>query len=512
MKDITELPNDIFLLIVTQLSPRDLILGRRVSRQWHAAFTQAELARHVLLLHYPRASEIRSIKSERDADWACLLAKIAARYHFLKLGRPRSIEKLSLAQSFVRPEWARYHPVAPWKRHLQFEDKTAPFHYPDKLWTFDEGILIFPSAKLQRYALYDLASGVVGDISFQPVGKIVRRIRLKEKVLIVEWCEKDAYHQLNENETVFRHFATAYDLTQDESGSWTTHFRNEWRIHFLGMPLNSRDRFYSTHSATHYALYIWQPNRSAWGEDEPIEALAIWDISSPSPYQPSEDTTGKNKPSETAEGPRVLKRFSFADLDFYKIRQRASPTLRELRLDENHVYFVEEDHRWLVGEQSSPSLPRLHKVKTVGIPFAAGPRWEDECGADGDMNLSFCERGIDSRHPRHAPCWRHEEFPYLTITEAADLAAGVRYTARHCFMLETISINIRPKIHVKGPGYEISLQDDLWQQLLAKGSIHGNEHWLVGENVDREIVILHFDQQMSTLDQGGVHRELGLDA
>lgn len=174
------------------------------------------------------------------------------------------------------------------------------------------------------------------------------------------------------------------------------------------MPLNSRDRFFSIHSATHYALYLWQPNRSAWGEDEPIEALAIWDISSPSSYRPSEDPTGTSKPSDDLEGAKVLRRLSFAELDFYKIRQRASPTLRELELDESNVYVIEEDHRWMTGAQSSMTLPRLHKVKTVGIPLAAGPRWEDECGADGDINLSFCERGTDSRHPSIAPCWRHE--------------------------------------------------------------------------------------------------------
>jgi hypothetical protein len=183
---------------------------------------------------------------------------------------------------------------------------------------------------------------------------------------------------------------------------------NEWKIHFLGMPLNSRDRFYSTHSSSHYALYLWQPNRSAWGEDDPLEALAVWNISSPSHYRPSEDPTGKGKPASESEGPKVIRRFSFADLDFYGIRQRSTPALRALELDENHVYFVEEDHRWLIGPEASHNHPPLHKVKSVGIPFAAGPRWEDECGADGDVNLSYCERAMDSRRPRFAPCWRHE--------------------------------------------------------------------------------------------------------
>ena len=174
------------------------------------------------------------------------------------------------------------------------------------------------------------------------------------------------------------------------------------------MPLNSRDRFFSSHSPSHYALYLWQPNRSAWGEDDPIESLAIWNISSPSQYRPSKDPTGKAQPSIDSGGPKVIKRLSFTDLDFYQVRQRSTPVLRGLELDENHVYFIEEDHRWLVGQEASHYLPRLHKVKTIGIPFAVGPRWEDECGADGDVNLSFCERIADSRYPSIAPCWRHE--------------------------------------------------------------------------------------------------------
>lgn len=46
-----------------------------------------------------------------------------------------------------------------------------------------------------------------------------------------------------------------------------------------------------------------------------------------------------------------------------------------------------------------------------------------------------------------------------------------------------------------GPGYEISLRDDLWQQLLAKGKICGDERWLIGENMNQEIVVVHFDRE-----------------
>jgi hypothetical protein len=174
------------------------------------------------------------------------------------------------------------------------------------------------------------------------------------------------------------------------------------------MPLNSRDRFFSTHDTQHYALYIWQPNRSAWGEDEPIESLAVWDISSPSAYRPSQDPAGTHKPAEDTEGPKVIMRLSFSDLDFYGVRQRATPVFQRLELDENHVYVIEENHRWIVGEQATYTLPKLHEVKTVGIPFVVGPRWEDSCGVGGDEDVSFCKRPSDNRGPHIPPCWRHQ--------------------------------------------------------------------------------------------------------
>jgi hypothetical protein len=60
-------------------------------------------------------------------------------------------------------------------------------------------------------------------------------------------------------------------------------------------------------------------------------------------------------------------------------------------------------------------------------------------------------------------------------------------------MLETISINIKPKVEKNGPEYEISLRDDLWAQLLGNGKICGDERYIIGENTTREIVILHFE-------------------
>lgn len=205
--------------------PTKLILCRGITRSFHAAFTESELCRHALLESFPRAREIQA--GIELVKWSDTLAKVAARYYHLRPGHPRSIETLSLGRSFVVPAWARYYPVAKWGQHLQFEESTAPFHYPDTLWTYDKGLLIYPCTKSQRYMLYDLESEEVrGEIAWQPEGKIMRRMSLKDNVLIVEWCEQDPYHQLNENEVVYRHFATAYDLVQNiRTQRWSTVFR-----------------------------------------------------------------------------------------------------------------------------------------------------------------------------------------------------------------------------------------------------------------------------------------------
>jgi hypothetical protein len=224
--NITTLPYDLFLLIVAYLSPTDLILCRRVSRPFYSVFTDSQLCLHLLQQHYPRAREVRDLAIEHGRDWSGVLSKVAARYHYLKSGKPRSVEKFALGKSFVVPKWARYYPISTWHHLLQFEEKTAPFHYPDSLWTYSDGILVFPSVDAQKYMLYDLSNGSLGEFDFQPESKIVRRIRLKDKVLVVEWCEQDAYHQLNESEMVYRHFATAYNLVQSvQTGKWDAVFR-----------------------------------------------------------------------------------------------------------------------------------------------------------------------------------------------------------------------------------------------------------------------------------------------
>ncbi|KAK3329000.1 hypothetical protein B0H66DRAFT_507045 [Apodospora peruviana] len=749
MRDITELPRDLFLLIIASLSPRTCIRCRAVSRQWFAAFTSQDISLLLLRWNFPRCREMRLLAAAPSASllsssssspihnnlsvelacfarethsWSATFASVARRYHHLRSAKPRVIEKLDLAGRSSKSSIFSFQGVATWNRYLRLDDRTANFHYPDPAWSYsrEDGVLVYPAETSSSegtgyvYQILDLATRTHVPVPFDVRQKHVRRVRLAQGVLVFEWAEALPYHQLNDREVVHRHFVTAFDvvriLSEGTGWTWTARFRSEWKLHFLGLPLNRSDRFFSAHTATHYAVYFWQPNRSLY-QDDPIEQLAVWDISSPSPYRPSEDPNGDKRPvvdralstptglwngtngrstqhiglvatvstdslpdtkslekesssslATATAGPQVIRRMAWRELGFYNLRQRATPQLRNLALDDRNLYFVEEEHRWADGQHSSLSPPRVHMVKCTGIPIiptpatttttttspanrpflsvidnssssalsiiiegpVLGPMWVDSCCADGDVNMNFCRRiapatasiehfrdffataslstiaafttstspqrlrevlhlrsaafangwpwtevspqfgketipminnNIPSllmlsqpqRWPGWAPCWRHDDFPYLTVAEMVDFAAGVRVTARHCFMLETLSVHVRPaSISVKGapplslPGSvddsdddddtelfysaisgeqsgstsgfrrrrkrkplstagdaagrteEVHFSDDMWSQLLAKGHIAGDERWIVGEEEGGRVTIVRF--------------------
>ncbi|KAK9417202.1 hypothetical protein SUNI508_09006 [Seiridium unicorne] len=527
-KQLIDLPNDLFLLVLSYLSPEDSIVCRRVSRIWHRTFTSDNLAWYLITLHFPRSREMRmaATSSERP-DWAGMYGEVARRYHHLGMAKPRLTEKIAISNE--QKDSQLHVGVAPWSRILRFNDYTAAFAHRDPTWSVADGLLVYSDVD-GRYVAYDLETKHRLLIPFDTANKTVRRIRLAAGVLVIEWCEREPYHQLNDRETVHRHFTTAFNVERcaprsssrsprfsvlrsiSDTSNWSITFRSEWKIHFLGLPLNRHDRFFSTHTATHYALYIWQPYRSPWGEGDPLEQLTIWDISFPSQYRPSEDPTGSQKPDSDL-GPSVIQRLSWRDLDFFGLRQRDTPCFREILLDDHNVYVHEEEHRWLAGPQSSLVHPRHHLVRCIGIPMVGiGPRWYDECCADGDVHMSFCPRSGSMARlvgddltpaytcawPGFAPCWRHEEFPYLTMSEMVDSAAGVRIVARQCFMVEALSVFVLPRISIKQEDddgveeTEIRFADDMWGELMGKGRICGDERFVVGEDMRGELTVVHF--------------------
>lgn len=72
------------------------------------------------------------------------------------------------------------------------------------------------------------------------------------------------------------------------------------------------------------------------------------------------------------------------------------------------------------------------------------------------------------------------------------------FSARQCFKMKAITINIKPSPGVTESDLDIAFPDDFWQLLLAKGKICGEERWLIGENAQKEVVILYFDRESGT--------------
>ncbi|KAK3310045.1 uncharacterized protein B0T15DRAFT_22221 [Chaetomium strumarium] len=690
MTDIVELPYDIFLHIILYLPPRTCVRCRAVSRRWRDAFTSEHTSQLLLRWNFPLCRELRlksaaassssslvalprNVKAElveiaeQSYDWAAAFAEVARRYFHLAQAKPRVIEKLQLyVKTRGKDSGVSFWAVAPWTRFLRYNNQTSSYHYPDPVWSYsqEDGVLVYPAAvdtdpaapskrrEKQFYHILDVSTGQRVPVPFDVHAKHIRRVRLAQGVLIFEWADAKPYQPVNPwgPEIPHRHFATAFDVIRNASGAascqrWTVEFRSEWKLHslrFLGWPDGGSDRFFSVHTATHYAVYFWQSksDRSLYQED-PVEQLAIWDISSPSPYRPSEDPRGNERPIHSSTsasalttglwggqnspdantmktpeapgphpeaqrgpsvlslvaataGPRVIRRMVGPDLDFYGLRQGAHPRLRSLVLDDRNLYMIEEEHRWAERRHSSLNPPRAHLVRSTAIPVIPapasdsapaalfpsvdgpvyGPIWVDTCGANGDVHMNFCQRmgsnsaadsgtaretrprlpaghpdatGPEPEQPSNqprprpsaaaadrpwigstesvprpgcAPCWRHEEFPYLTVTEMVDFAAGVRVAARHCFMLETLSKHVRPEVSVKvtlpatdqhdddgsagssktsgkrrpssARSKEVLFHDDMWSELVGKGHIAGEERWMIGEDYKRRITIVRF--------------------
>ncbi|KAI0903592.1 hypothetical protein F4823DRAFT_268163 [Ustulina deusta] len=515
ISDITDLPHDVFLLIISHLSPTESVLCRRVSQSWNAVFTSDDVSWNLMRWHFPRVREMRNAAGASDRPaWARIFPEVARRYFYLRSARPRLVEKIDAGLECQRC-W--FQEVEPWARWLQWNDNSATFQERDPSWCLEDGLLIYLDGVSGDYVAYDLETRRRFPVPFDGADKIVRRLRLAHGTLVIEWCEGESYAILDD-ENIYRHFATAFDVrlvaepgSTDSPSLWEIRFRSEWKIHDLGLTVPIHDRFFSAHTATHYVLYLWQ--RFGPSTDEgPVEQLTVWNIKDASSYRPSEDPDGAKLPDSAQPQPRVIKRFTGDALEFLGIRQGDTPVFREILLDEANIYIHEEAHRWLVGRNAWPLPPRNHYVRSTAIPLSGiGPRWFDDCCADGDIHMSFCPRAgsaarfgdgnndhtdrFDGMWAGWAPCWRHEEFPYLTISDVVDSRAGVRIVARQCFVMEALSSFVLPQISLRAESdyrHEVRFTDDMWRELLAIGKIVGDERWVVGEDRNGNITVVRF--------------------
>lgn len=555
MTEIVDLPIDLYRLIVLNLDPKDWVHCLNVSTVWRTTFSHPSLVWEFLNLHFPQAREVRKLRERAEGDLifddhgkkpvsahslsrpcdihpretsivgqqnlASILYTLTKRYHHLRSGAPFETSQFALAASKTAPQWCRHFPVAPWDRRLQYKNHNIPFHYPDTLWAYDDGLLAFPSADLGTYIVFDLAWRACSPIAiFEPgVGKIVRRLSFKDRLLLVEWALADQ----PQDWCPHQHYATFFDvLPGSAAGEWTVQFRNELSIDAGGLPLNSRARFFSTHSCTHYAVYIWHllTIRAANGRVLKDESLRIYDISAPCKFRPSQHPPARTGSvifnERDGSGPPVVGTWDKARLESCQIAQGDHPTLTELRMDAGSLYVVQERHRWLAGTQADDRYLHSHRVQTVSIPLGAGPYFVHGCDGQPDGRASFCRGASAPRELRKAPCWRHGRFPEHVVAEAVDEGAGVRVYAAWMWTMEQsgglelarlvacvpragavartgAAGESEEKAFEKMRPVEVEMEQGLFTRLAGRGKICGDERWLVGDDGAGNVVVCRFD-------------------
>jgi hypothetical protein len=525
---VPDLPEDVFILIFDYLHVWEVARCQVVSVAWRQTFSKQDYLERVLR-RYSCVRELwttQPTSSRRDrkiGDLSVRFHRIASRYYHLSHGRIRQADRHKLAPS---EQTGHFYHIGQWDYHesqpggrLYYENaathlsrlNSKPYLFRATLWSYSDGLVVFAPALLppsagptEILALLDLNSNLTFTVPFDISSKVIRNIRLQHRTLIVEWAERDPFHNLNDMEQVNRHFASCFDVllssstTCDHQPHWVVKLRSEFKLHFLGLPLNSRDRFFSTHNNTYYAVYFFQPNRSMYSGDEdlPIESLFVWDISKPSKYRPSQDPSGQRRPQDLDEGPNIVARFSFTGLDYFGIRQHSQIRLMSFSLDTATASLIWRENVCVAGQGYFDPAERLWCAKTTSFPFTGqGPHLQREW--DGYLPPY---RGHGSMESADVDENALEKW-FVPVMDVVDNQTGVRLSlVETCFtglsMMENKLI-VRVKVPWLDEQHEdgeyVTLKDDqLVQEVSAMGRIAGDERWLVGQNERMELVILSF--------------------
>ncbi|KAJ5542541.1 hypothetical protein N7461_008544 [Penicillium sp. DV-2018c] len=487
--DLAHLPRDLFWMILVYLEPEEVIRCRRVSRDWKEAFSDPAFLLPLLKIQFPwtkEAQDLASVTSAQDQNQGRLLYdQVASRYSHLERGRPRSIQKLTLCAESLYPSNYTLYPVQPWDSHASHMGRLIDWQFSEALWTFEEGLLVYASAKHECLVLRDLETDREFMVPFLVREKVVRRVRLQKRLLVIEWAEPKSFHWLNDSDGVHRHFASSFEVTKSEDDAWSITPRNEWKIMFLGHPLSERDRFFSAHSNTHYVIYMWQPNRSLYTSDEdaPIESMSVWDISKPSLYRPSLDPTGRLKGDSPDDSPSIVARFGFRDLEFFNIRQRGCPSIQRLEITDDSQ-AVEITENICIPSPDQPSEPfGIPRPITTSIPLAgSGPHWRREC-----EGILPPYRGNSSLQAESMSFDGFMVDPWFGVISQVTVLNPDFGFCLHFDPIndQVVSLTVQtPRSIVTYPNFDF----------IGKGKLAGCERYLMGENAKRDLVIYRFDR------------------
>lgn len=539
-------------------------------------------------------------RAQGGTDWSKTFAAVACRYHHLQSGTPREYLKLPMPDmtdntihyhcrcdgqpgyqciycTFVCARCGEFFFMNALRTGLQ-QDWSYPsdFRTPDPMWCYsqEDALLVYPAGWLLEdgatpavnwtkvdcesqskadafrhhfnpptpscggffYRLFDPETGEHISVPFDVRGRIIRRVRLAQGVLVLEWIQArvgktaiDADEVIGRNYKYWQnarggllvcndHMVTVFDVVRTplspdmkcyprRQWTWAVRLRWEWKLPSGGSVRSnfrqeydtprgmyrSLPRFLSAHTATHYALLIWEHAASA-GDYHLIRQLYVWNI-----CQAGEGGTKSNRSRpilvRRSVGRDILPHLNTSD------SKELLVGLRGIALDEHNVYLAYD--RCTIGAIG------IHAVTSYGVPVipftptrpgrarpssdrsdhvntpVLGPQRVDFCpirvGTVASDDPSFL--GVVDQFCRHSflgssqscavmppapysslpepllpslwnrsypwnvsdaatnplqprdlpsfgPCWRHESTPYFGLSAVTDYGAGVRWIAR----------------------------------------------------------------------------------
>ncbi|KAB5536386.1 hypothetical protein GE09DRAFT_325808 [Coniochaeta sp. 2T2.1] len=354
--------------------------------------------------------------------------------------------------------------VPVWPRNFAFREHSHESDFPEPMWWYsqEDGLLVYPAAwpldsggspsvkwtEMERnpapkdngsfrqsfdpptarcedffYRLFDLETGEHIRIPFNVRGKIIRRVRLAQGVLVFEWVQATTdgaaidgeeikktrgykawakHHKRTWFEYLARnaHMVTVFNVVRtplsndtqsprSRAWTWDITLRHEWKLPSWGTgppregqeiynrddddddgPLeygpicDYRPRFFSAHTATHYALFILTKTREDFGRWH--RQLFVWDIATAK----QDGSRGSNTKKPKRSGPTFVRRLDEEDVRYYQdvfLETEDYPSFRNIGIDEHNVYLVHDDHHWAPFDYYQSNTTG-HALRSHGIP------------------------------------------------------------------------------------------------------------------------------------------------
>jgi hypothetical protein len=221
--------------------------------------------------------------------------------------------------------------------------------------------------------------------------------------------------------------------------------------------------------------------------------LVIWDISTSSEYLPSQDPSGQNRPQSPEEGPQVVSRFSFNELERLGIRQHSQIRLMSLSIDAASDTLTWRENVCVAGQGYFDPAERLWCAKTTSFPFmASGPEFQREWDGylppyrgHGSMESADIDEGAMEK-------W------FVPVMDTVDDRTGVRFSLVETCFTGLSMLDNKLVIRIKVPWlndqnedgeYTLLKDNDLVRELSTMGRIAGDERWIVGQNERMELVV-----------------------